>query len=278
MLGCVPTCEAGLVLPDPWLTQGGLVTFLACALYQLFVRSCDLAHHGLYCSHVCACTHHSSLQHLPFRCLSSLLLSSQMEEQQNVQQPHGTTWWNHSFYTGNSLSALHPLQQLQVGASSPPSVQMSASTRVSHGAAPSSSVSCPQVTQSAAHPQVQMDPTRTVRLPRSSPLLLFWSVASLFTLPRRPSYQFPLHLWMSLRRLFHTPLPLGTFLGNSRSWSLWLHLLHTMFSAPRVPDPSLRCFLTRLCRRLYTSLQLMMPPHNYRSWSSSSGASSPTIL
>ena len=55
-----------LVLPDPLLTQGGSVTFLACALHYLFVRSCDLAHHGLYCSHVCVCTHHSSLQHLPF--------------------------------------------------------------------------------------------------------------------------------------------------------------------------------------------------------------------
>ena len=52
------------VLPDPWLTQEGPVTFPACALYQLFVRSCDLPHPGLYCSHVCAYTHHSSLQHL----------------------------------------------------------------------------------------------------------------------------------------------------------------------------------------------------------------------
>ena len=41
------------------------MTFLACALHLLFVRSCHLAHHGLYCSHVCACTHHSFLQHLP---------------------------------------------------------------------------------------------------------------------------------------------------------------------------------------------------------------------
>ena len=54
-----------LVLPDPLLTQGGPVTFLACALHKLVVRSCDLAHHGLYCSHVCVCTHHGSLQHLP---------------------------------------------------------------------------------------------------------------------------------------------------------------------------------------------------------------------
>ena len=53
-----------LVVPDPLLTQGGPVAFLAYALHQLCVRSCELAHHGLCCSHVCACTHHS-LQHLP---------------------------------------------------------------------------------------------------------------------------------------------------------------------------------------------------------------------
>ena len=37
----------------------------------------------------------------------------------------------------------------------------------------------------------------------------------------------------------------GRFKRNSRSRSSWLHLLRTMFSAPRVPDPSLRHFLTR---------------------------------
>ena len=36
------------------------------------------------------------------------------------------------------------------------------STRESHDAGPSSCVSCPQVTLSATHPQVQMDPTRTI--------------------------------------------------------------------------------------------------------------------
>ena len=118
MLGCVPTCEAGASVcehvgaPDPLLTQGGPVTFPACALYQLFVRSCVLAHHGLYCSHVCACTHHSSLQHLS---LVFAFVSSQMEEQQNVLPPLGTTEWNHSYYTGNSLSAPHSLEQLQAG-------------------------------------------------------------------------------------------------------------------------------------------------------------------
>ena len=68
----------------------------------------------------------------------------------------------HSHHTGNSLSALHSFQQIQAGASSPSPVYMSASTRQSHDAALSSSVSCPQVTLSTAHRQVQMDPSRTI--------------------------------------------------------------------------------------------------------------------
>ena len=173
------------------------VTLPACALHQLFVRSCDLAHHGLYCSHVHVCTHHSSPQHLPFRCLPSLSFCAHMDELQGMRLPLGTTEWNHSYYTASSLSALHSLQQLQAGATSPSPVQMSASTRQSHDAAPSSSVSCPQVTLSATHPQVPMGPPalpqvtfcqlRSLRLPRSSPLLPFWSVASLPTLPHRPA-------------------------------------------------------------------------------------------
>ena len=118
----------------------------------------------------------------------------------------------------------------------------------------------------------------SLRLPRNSPLLPFWSVASLLTLPRRPSYQSPPRLWVPLRRLFHTPLPLGTLLRNSRSGSFWLHLLRTMFSAPRVLGSSPRYLLMRLCRRLYTPSQLTIPPHNCRSRSSSSGVSSPTTL
>ena len=100
---------------------------------------------------------------------------------------------------------------------------------------------------------------RSLRLPRSSPLLPFWSVASLLTLPHRPSYQSPPHFGMPLRRLFHTPVPLGTFPRNSRSGSSWLHLLLLTFAALRVLDQSPRHLLMRLCRRLYTALQLMMP-------------------
>ena len=149
------------VLPDPWLTQEGPVTFLACALNKLFVRSCDLAHHGLHGSRVCVCSHHSSLQDLPFRCLPLLSSRAPMDEPQCMRLPLGTSEWNHSYNTANPLSALHSLHQLQAGASSPSPVQMSASTRESHDAAPSSSVSCSQATLSATHSQVRMVPTRT---------------------------------------------------------------------------------------------------------------------
>ena len=162
------------------------------------------------------------------------------------------------------------------------------STRESHGAATSSSVSCPQVTLSATHPQVQTDPTRTITndllsatLAEAATQLSFCCLSGALHLCqrlRRPSCQSPPHLWMPLRRLFHTPLPLGTFLRNPRSVSSWLHLLSLMFSALRVFDQSPRYFLMRLCKHLYKASRLMMPPHSYRSRSSSSGASSPITL
>ena len=72
----------------------------------------------------------------PFRCLSSPLFGLQMEQQQNVPQPHGTTWWNHSCYTGIRLSALHCLRQLQPGASSALTTQLLSLTQESNGTAP----------------------------------------------------------------------------------------------------------------------------------------------
>ena len=75
MLVCVPFNQDGvlgfytLVLPEPWLTQEGPMTSLVSALYQLFVRSCDLAHDGQHCSHFCANTHRSLLLHLSLWCL-----------------------------------------------------------------------------------------------------------------------------------------------------------------------------------------------------------------
>ena len=117
-----------LALPDPSVTQWGLVTFLACALHQLFVRSCDLAHHPLYCSHVCASTHRNSLQHLPHLCLSWLSFSSQLEEQQNMRLPHGTTWWNTSYWVFRSPHHTLSNSYKLVRALRPP-VQILASTR-----------------------------------------------------------------------------------------------------------------------------------------------------
>ena len=99
-----------LVLPDPWLTQEGPVTSLVSASYQLFVRSCDLAHDSQHCSHFCANTHRSLLLHLSL-VLAFVYLCSQMDEHQHVRPSAGTTKFNHSYFEGNSLSALHSSQQ-----------------------------------------------------------------------------------------------------------------------------------------------------------------------
>ena len=93
-----------------------------------------------------------------FLCPSLSWLRAYMDEHQNIRMPLGTTLWNHSYFAGIPLSALHSLQQSQAGASSPSPVQKSASTWESHDAATSSSVSCPQVTHSAISPQVQAGP------------------------------------------------------------------------------------------------------------------------
>ena len=95
---------------DRQKSRNGPVTFLVSALYQLFVRSCDLAHDGQHCSHFCANTHRSLLLHLSL-VLAFVYLCSQMDEHQHVRPSTGTTELNHSYYAGNSLSALHSSQQ-----------------------------------------------------------------------------------------------------------------------------------------------------------------------
>ena len=106
---------------------------------------------------------------------------------------------------------------------------------------------CPQATLSATHHRFGRAPPalsqmafcqlRSLRLPRSSPFAAFWSVASLLTLPRRPSYQSPLHLWMPLRKLFRRPLLSGHFYA--------LHLRLLTYAAC-VCSTSPRCLLMRL--------------------------------
>ena len=93
---------------------------------------------------------------------------------------------------------------------------------------------------------------------------------------------------MPLRRLFHTSLSHRTSPPNFRSplsdaspRKIPRGLGSTFYARrflPHVPDPSLRYFSTRLCRLPRTVSHLMMPPPNYRSRSSSSGASSPMTL
>ena len=145
-----------LVLPDLWLTQEGLVTFTGCALYQLFVRSCDLAHDGLHRSHCSACAHRSLLLHLSL-VFAFVSFRSQMEEHQYVPPSTSTTELNHSNYTGNSLSALHFVQHLHDDTGST-SVQPLVTTQETNGTASSGSVSSPQLPHSAISSQVTAGP------------------------------------------------------------------------------------------------------------------------
>ena len=84
-----------------------------------------------------------------------------MEGQQNVQSPPGTTEWNHSYYTGNSFSAPHSVQQLQNDTTTT-SVQPLAYTQEANGAAYPGFVSSPLLPRSAISSQVPAGPTRNV--------------------------------------------------------------------------------------------------------------------
>ena len=84
-----------------------------------------------------------------------------MEEHQNVQPSTGTTEWNHSHYTGTSLSALLSLPQLHDDTVST-SVLPLASTQETNGTASSGSVSGPQLPHSLISSQVPAGPTRNV--------------------------------------------------------------------------------------------------------------------
>ena len=112
------------------------------------------------CSHLCANTLCSLILHLSL-VLALVFLCSLMEEQQNVQLPPGTTECNHSYYTGNSFSAPHSVQQLQNGTIAT-SVQPLAYTQENNGAASSGFVSSPLLPCSAISSQVPACPTRNV--------------------------------------------------------------------------------------------------------------------
>ena len=78
-----------------------------------------------------------------------------------MQLPPGTTECNHSYYTGNSFSAPHSVQQLQNGTIAT-SVQPLASIQKANGAASSGFVSSSLLSCSAISSQVPAGPTRNV--------------------------------------------------------------------------------------------------------------------
>ena len=84
-----------------------------------------------------------------------------MEGQQNVQPSPGTTERNHSYYTGNSFSAPHSVQQLQNGTMAT-SVQPLAYTQEANGAASSGFVSSPLLPCSTISSKVPVCPNRNV--------------------------------------------------------------------------------------------------------------------
>ena len=94
------------VLPDPLLTQGDQVTFLAFALHVRLGASFSVLF-----TYLCLYTP-QLIAAFAFLCLSSLSLRAHMDELQNRRLLLGTTGWNHSYYTGVPLSALHSLQQV----------------------------------------------------------------------------------------------------------------------------------------------------------------------
>ena len=112
------------------------------------------------CSHFCANTHRSLFPHLSL-VLAFVYLCSQMEEHQNVRPSSGTTEWNHSYYTGNSLSALRSSQQFHDDTVST-SVHPLVSTQETNGTASSGSVSGPQLPHGLISSHVPAGPTRNV--------------------------------------------------------------------------------------------------------------------
>ena len=119
-----------------------------------------MAHLGQCCSHVCG-LHTSQLASASLSVFDFVTFSSQMEEHQNVRQLAGTTELNHSYFAGNSLSALHSVQQLQDCMSST-SVQPLAFAQETNGTVSSGPVSCQQLPHSAISPQVPAGPARIV--------------------------------------------------------------------------------------------------------------------
>ena len=111
--------------------------------------------------HISVPTHIAACFCISLWCLRSSLSVFRWECIRMLRPSTGTTEWNHSYYTGNSLSALHSLQQLHEDTVST-SVQPLASTQETNGTASSGSVSSPQLPHSLIGSPVLAGPTRNI--------------------------------------------------------------------------------------------------------------------
>ena len=135
------------------------IGFYASASHQLLVRSCDSAHHFLYCPYVWAHTHHNSLQHLPHPCLSSLIFSSRMEENSRMCSRPTALHGGITLSTRVFRSSHHTLSNSYKLVRAPR--RPLAPTQESNGTTSSDFVYSPQLPHSAISPQVQTGSTRT---------------------------------------------------------------------------------------------------------------------
>ena len=262
---------------------------------QLFVRSCDSTHHGLFRSL-------SLPAHITARCSISLfgvclrylsvLRWKNSRMCGSLTAPHGgitlsTRVFGPKHYT---------LQQLQAGVSSSSPVQTLAATQESSGTASSSFVSSTQFTHSAISSHIQASPTRIVTgdvmsatLAEAATQLSFAEFLERCNL-MRASPPHTLLLDAATQTFPHSAASAdaSTQLPRAEFFLSWMHLLGRPFRSlgpttgtwQNLPDvfPSLLCSWTQLRRLLHTVSLLPMPPPSYRPRSSSSGASTPMIL
>ena len=295
MLGCVPLAKMvyrsvnTLVFLDPWLTKEGPVTFPACALYQLLVRSCDLAHHGPIFVHMSVLAHITACFCISLWCVPSSLSVLRWKSTRmcgRLLAPLSgitlTTRAIHSLHytVSNSYKMVRAPRLCSYW---PPHTRLTTTS--------SGSVSSPQLPHSAISSQVPAGPTRNVTgeaMPTSlaeavSQLLFleFLQRCNLLIVPPQPP-QLPVPI-SPLDAAVQT-LPHSAASAVSRNVSTQLSFREVLAppSTHDVPcsgvlDQSPRFLLMWLCRRLYTASWLMMSPH-YLSRSSSLGASFPTTL
>ena len=123
---------------------------------------------------------------------------------------------NHSYYTGNSFSAPHSVQQLQNGTTAT-SVQPLAYTQEANGAASSGFVSSPLLPCSAISQQVPACPTRNVTgdvMPLAEAITQLSFLEFLqrcgipIALPQPSQPPVPYHSWTLLCRRLHIVMPL----------------------------------------------------------------------